>query len=188
VRGGLGVDDTTPLVVAAARHEYQKGLDVLVRAWPAIRAAVPGARLLIGGRRGSESARLERLVDEMGPDAGIDLIGPRDDVPDLLCAADVFVVPSRWEGLGSILVEAMALGAPVVASSVGPIPDLAGSWARLVPPEDPSALSDAVVATVHQPAPEGARRARVAVQQFEEGYTLDAVADAMVAFYGRALA
>jgi hypothetical protein len=57
-----------------------------------------------------------------------------------------------------------------------------------VPPEDPSALSDAVVATVHQPAPEGARRARVAVQQFEEGYTLDAVADAMVAFYGRALA
>src|SRR5207344_831816 len=102
--------------------------------------------------------------------------GPRDDVPDLLCAADVFVVPSRWEGLGSILVEAMALGAPVVASSVGPIPDLAGSWARLVPPDDPAALADAVVATVHQPSAEGARRTRVAVQQFEEGFTLDAVA------------
>jgi len=196
VRRELGVDDTTPLVVAAARHEYQKGLDVLIRAWPSIRAEMPTARLLIGGRQGNESALLERLIDEQGPDGGrergadggIELIGPRDDVPDLLCAADAFVVPSRWEGLGSILVEAMALGAPVVATSVGPIPDLAGSWARLVPADDPSALADAVVATTGQPAAEAARRARVAAQQFEEGYTLDAVADAMVAFYERALA
>ena len=133
------------------------------------------------GAPGSQTALLEQLVAAQGPDAAIELIGPRDDVPDLLCAADVFVVPSRWEGLGSILVEAMALGAPVVASSVGPIPDLVGSWARLVPPDDPAALADAVVVTLHQPPAEAVRRARVASQQFDEGFTLDAVADAMVA-------
>ncbi|MGZ4681276.1 MAG: glycosyltransferase [Acidimicrobiales bacterium] len=187
-RRSLGVDDDTRLVVAAARHEYQKGLDVLVRAWPAIRRAEPGARLLIGGRRGNQTDLLERLVAEQGPEAGIELIGPRDDVPDLLCAADAFVVPSRWEGLGSILVEAMALGAPVVASAVGPVPDLAGPWARLVPPDDPTALADAVVATLRQAPAEADRRALVASQQFEQGFTLEVVADAMVAFYDRALA
>ncbi|MGZ4727913.1 MAG: glycosyltransferase family 4 protein, partial [Acidimicrobiales bacterium] len=187
-RRSLGVDDDTRLVVAAAHHEYQKGLDVLVRAWPAIRRAEPGARLLIGGRRGNQTDLLERLVAEQGPEAGIELIGPRDDVPDLLCAADAFVVPSRWEGLGSILVEAMALGAPVVASAVGPVPDLAGPWARLVPPDDPTALADAVVATLRQAPAEADRRALVASQQFEQGFTLEVVADAMVAFYDRALA
>ena len=98
------------------------------------------------------------------------------------------MVPSCWEGLGSILVEAMALWAPVAASAVGPIPDLAGSWAHLVPPDDPMALADGVVATLRQPDAERSRRARVAARQFDEGYTLDSVADAMVAFYQRALA
>jgi glycosyltransferase involved in cell wall biosynthesis len=186
-RRSLGVDEGTPLVMAAARHEFQKGLDVLIRAWPSIRADEADARLLIGGRTGSQTSLLEQLVADQGPDAGIELIGARDDVPDLLCAADAFVVPSRWEGLGSILVEAMALEAPVVASSVGPVPELAGSWARLVPPDDPAALAAAVLATLHQPPAERERRARVAVGRFDEGFTLDAVADAMVAFYGRAL-
>ena len=81
----------------------------------------------------------------------------------------------------------MALGAPVVASSVGPVPDLAGSWARLVPPDDPAALAAAVLATLHEPSADRDRRARVALGRFEEGFTLDAVADAMIAFYGRAL-
>ena len=192
VRAALGVDASCPLVVAAARHEYQKGLDVVIRAWPEVRRAEPGARLLIGGRRGSETALLERLIAEqragVGSDPGIEMIGARDDVPDLLGAADAFVVPSRWEGLGSILVEAMALGAPVVASDVGPIPEVVGeSWARLVPPDDPPALAAAVVATLRQSPDERLRRAAVARHRFSSRFTLDAVADAMVAFYARAL-
>ena len=192
VRAALGVDASCPLVVAAARHEYQKGLDVVIRAWPEVRRAEPGARLLIGGRRGSETALLERLIAEqragVGSDPGIEMIGARDDVPDLLGAADAFVVPSRWEGLGSILVEAMALGAPVVASDVGPIPEVVGeSWGRLVPPDDPPALAAAVVATLRQSPDERLRRAAVARHRFSSRFTLDAVADAMVAFYARAL-
>ena len=60
-----------------------------------------------------------------------------------MVAADVFVVPSRWEGFGSILVEAMALGTTLVASDVGPVPDVVGSgWARLVPPDQAAPLAD----------------------------------------------
>ncbi|HVN51651.1 MAG TPA: glycosyltransferase, partial [Acidimicrobiales bacterium] len=83
VREALGTDDDRLVVVAAARHEYQKGLDVLVAAWPAVRAAHPGARLLIGGRTGNETAALESAIAAQGPDAGVELLGRRDDVADL---------------------------------------------------------------------------------------------------------
>ena len=193
VRARLGVEAGCPLVLSAARHEYQKGLDVLIRAWPEVRRLEPAARLLIGGRQGNETGSLERLIAQQGPEPGIELIGPRDDVPDLLCAADAFVVPSRWEGLGSILVEAMALGAAVVATEVGPIPDVVGgpsavgAWARLVPPDDPAELAAAVVATLRQSPEERRDRAAAARARFAEAFTLDATADAMVAFYQRAL-
>jgi glycosyltransferase involved in cell wall biosynthesis len=159
-----------------------------VRAWPRIRAAEPRAELRIGGRPGSQSSRLDELVAGLGPDSRVVEIGRRDDVPDLLCAADAFVVPSRWEGLGSVLVEAMALGAPVVASAVGPIPEVVGpDWARLVPADDPDALAEAVVETLRQAPAERARRAATAITRFTAAYTLDVVADAMTAFYRRAL-
>jgi glycosyltransferase involved in cell wall biosynthesis len=187
-RERVGVRDDRPLVIAAARHEHQKGLDVLVRAWPRVREVRPDAVLRIGGRSGNQSAALTALIESHG-DAGIELIGPRDDVADLLVAADAFVVPSRWEGLGSILIEAMALGAPLVASDVGPVSEVVGGreWARLTPSEDPTALAEAILATVDQTPDDAARRAMLARQRFESRYTLDAVADATVAFYERAL-
>jgi glycosyltransferase involved in cell wall biosynthesis len=113
----------------------------------------------------------------------------RDDVADLLCAADALVVPSRWEGLGSILIEAMAMGTPVVTTAAGPIPDVVGTgWARVVPPEDPAALARAVIATVRQSPDECRHRGEIARSRFAASFTIAATADAMVAFYERALA
>jgi glycosyltransferase involved in cell wall biosynthesis len=187
VRRGLGIDDDRPVVVAAARHEYQKGLDVLVAAWPKVRAAHPTATLLIGGRDGNESARLTAQVARVAC-GGIEQVGPRDDVPDLLVAADVFVVPSRWEGFGSILVEAMALGSNLVATDVEPIPDVVGpDWARLVGPERPDELAAAIVAALDQPADERARRQAAARRRFDGEFHIDVVADRTLAFYERAL-
>jgi glycosyltransferase involved in cell wall biosynthesis len=188
VRARLGLDDDQPLVIAAARHEYQKGLDVLLAAWPSVRADLPRAELRIGGRSGSETFALERQAAAQGASSGIAFLGLRDDIPDLLVAADAFVVPSRWEGLGSILVEAMALGARVVASDVGPIPDLVGSgWARLVPPEQPSVLARTIIETIGQDPADAARRADVARSRFDASFGIDVVADATAAFYERAL-
>jgi glycosyltransferase involved in cell wall biosynthesis len=183
-RRSLGVDDATPLVIAAARQERQKGLDVLLKAVPRLRALVPEARLVVAGRPGALTDSLRREGDRLG--AAVGFLGPRDDVPDLLAAADVFAMPSRWEGLGSVLLEAMALEAPVVASDLPAVREVVGHDALLVPPGDPDALAAALATTLldREGAAARAERARA---RFEASFTADRVADAMLGFYRRAL-
>ena len=107
---------------------------------------------------------------------------------ELLCAADVFVVPSRWEGFGSVLLEAMALEAPIVASDLPAVREVVGDDAALlVPPDRPDALAAAVAAVLADPAG-AARRAARARERFLATFTIDRVADGMAGFYGRALA
>ena len=118
----------------------------------------------------------------------VTFLGPRDDVPDLLCAADAVVIPSRWEGLSNVLIEAMALEAPVVASDLPTLEDAAsdGETAILVPPADPARLAPAIVATLADPEA-ARRRAGHARERFLRRFTVDHVADQMLAFYDRAL-
>jgi glycosyltransferase involved in cell wall biosynthesis len=108
-------------------------------------------------------------------------------VAELLCAADVFVVPSRWEGFGSVLLEAMALEAPIVASDLPAVREVVGDDAPLVPPDRPDALAAAVTATLADPDG-AARRAARARERFLATFTIDRVADGMAGFYRRALA
>lgn len=187
VRAGLGVTDA-PLVVATARHEWQKGLDVLVRATPAIRAGAPGAQVLIGGRTGQQTRKLEALVDELGLADVVRFIGPRADVPDLMCAADVYCVPSRWEGFGGILIEAMALEVPTVSTSIGPIREVAGPdpWLRLVTPDRPDELARSVLDALAD-VDGSAAMARRGRRRFLEHYTAEAVAAQMLDFFSRAV-
>ena len=186
-RRALGVDADTSLIVAAARHEYQKGLDVLLGAMPEVLRAVPEARLLIAGREGNHTEELRRLVNSLGLEGAVRLLGVRADVPDLLCAADAFVLPSRWEGLGSVLLEAMALQAPIVASSLPPVREIVGErLARLVPPEQPNSLATEISATLRDGAGSESR-ARLARERFLTDFAIEPVADRMVHFYSDAL-
>ena len=186
VRASLRVGDS-PLVVAAARHEPQKGLDVLLEAFPAVRAGVPDVRLVIAGREGNTTARLRALVDVHGLRDSVDLVGARDDVPDLLAAADAFVMPSRWEGLGSVLLEAMALEAPIVASDLPAVREVVDDrTAALVPAGDPGALAAAIIATLT--GHDASVRALGARTRFLRNFTIRTVAAQMRAFYARALA
>ena len=116
----------TPLVLAAARQEHQKGLDVLVESVPNLAATHPDLVVAIAGREGNESARLRATVERLAVADHVRFLGARDDVLDLLAAADVFVLPSRREGFGSVLVEALALEAPIVASDIGPVREVLG--------------------------------------------------------------
>lgn len=186
-RAALGLEPATPLVLAAARHEHQKGLDVLLAAFPAVARAVPGARLAVAGRTGNQTPRLRAAADASGPGPAVSLLGARRDVAELLCAADVFVVPSRWEGFGGVLLEAMALEAPIVASDLPAVREAVGDTALLVPPERPAELAAAVTATLADPAA-AASRGRRARERFLAGFTVDRVADAMADLYRRALA
>ena len=181
-RAELGVADDAPLLLAAARHEYQKGLDVLLRAMPAVLAEIPAARLFVAGREGNLTPTLREIVRDRGLEEAVRFLGVRDDVPDLLCAADLFVVPSRWEGLGSVLLEAMALECPIVASDLPAIRETAGpQHAAHVPPDRPDALASAMVRTLRDPA--AASRARRARERFGLAFTVQKIAATMATFY-----
>jgi glycosyltransferase involved in cell wall biosynthesis len=186
-RTSLGVGADTPLIVAAARHEYQKGLDVLVTAMPDILRAVPKTRLVVAGRTGNQTAELKRLVGNLGLEGSVQLLGVRSDVPDLLSAADAFVLPSRWEGLGSVLLEAMALEAPIVASSLPPVCEIVGEQhARLVPPGRADVLAEELSATLLDRAGSESR-AKAARDRFLDEFAIDTVADRMITFYDDAM-
>lgn len=184
----LGIAPSDRLVVAAARHEYQKGLDVLLEAFAQVVRKLPAARLVIAGRQGSQTAALTAAIDRFGLGQATSILGVRDDVPDILCAADVFAFPSRWEGLGSVLLEAMALEAPIVASDLGAVREVVDSEgaAVLVPPDDATTLAAAIERVLEEPG-EAEARATAARQRFLEHFTVERVVDGMLAFYGRAL-
>lgn len=177
-----------PFVVAAARHERQKGLDVLLRAVPIILQKMPEARFAIGGRNGLETDSLLLLARELAIEHRIQFIGPRDDVAELMCAADVWCVPSRWEGLGGILVEAMALEVPVVASDIPPIREVAGPVPvfDLVTPGDPAALAEGIVRVLQDPVT-AQRRAEAGRARFLEHFTVERTAEQTLEFFGSAI-
>ncbi|WP_407915443.1 glycosyltransferase family 4 protein [Kitasatospora sp. NE20-6] len=185
VRAALGLPEDVPVVLAAARQQYQKGLDVLVEAFAAVRAHAPEAVLLLAGSPGTETARLEALAGRAGQ---VRFLGPRGDVYDLMAAADVFAVPSRWEGLGSAAMEAMGVGVPLVCADVPALRETVGSpdHALLVPPERPAELAAALVTALDDTA--AARvRAKAAQARFLATFTLPQVCGQMVGFYERSL-
>ena len=145
VRRELGVADERPLVVAIARLHPQKGYDVLLDAvagW-ASHDSLPTTPLVAIAGDGPLHAELaERIRAERLP---VVLLGRRDDVADLLGAADVCVLPSRWEGTPLIAQEVLRAGRPLVATRTGGVPELVGAGAVLVPVGDAGALSDALV-------------------------------------------
>ncbi|WP_280718960.1 glycosyltransferase family 4 protein [Kitasatospora sp. MAP5-34] len=185
VRSALGLADGTPVVLAAARQDYQKGLDVLLQAWPLVLRAAPEAVLLLAGGPGEETARLRELAGRAGR---VRFLGPRADVFDLMAGADVCAVPSRWEGLGSTALEAMGVGVPLVCSDVAALRETVGSedYARLVPPERPTELAAALLETLGDRAA-ATGRVRSARARFLTRFTLHQVSGQMVDFYERAL-
>jgi glycosyltransferase involved in cell wall biosynthesis len=188
VRGLLGLRSDQPVILAAARHEYQKGLDILLKAMPFVLREYPDTILLIAGRKGNATPILERLVFEHSLVQNVRFLGPRDDVPDLLAAADVFVLPSRWEGIAGVLLEAMALEAPIVAADLATLREVIEpeKTAVLARPEDATSLGGAIVRVLNEKDPSRERAIR-ALGEFESRFAIDRVGGRMIAFYERAL-
>lgn len=134
----LGANDL--LVGAVGRLDAQKGFDVLVEAMAALKS-FPIKCVILG--EGPERGRLENLVRKHQLEKSVWLLGERADVPSWLSSFDVYCLPSRWEGLPNALLEAMALGLPVVASAVDGVPEVIDNDKNglLVPPDSPSSLS-----------------------------------------------
>jgi len=140
VREELGAQDR-PLVLAVGRLHPQKAFDVLVDAAVLTARRDPPPLVVVAGD-GPEHAALREQIERTG--APVRLLGRRSDVPDLLAAADVVALPSRWEARALVAQEALLAGRPLVATPVGGIPDLVRDGARLVPPDDAAALAAAI--------------------------------------------
>ncbi len=184
-RAELGIDDEAPLVLAAARHYHLKGLDVLIAAFSEVVADMPNALLFIAGRSGPATPELEELIAEHHLDSSVSLIGYRSDVADLMCAADVFVLPSRVEGSPGALIEAMALEVPTVASDIPSVRELVGSSyeiAVLSPVGSSAEMARAIIDLIEHPT-RAAAMAAIGRQRYVDRYAMDAIADATVALY-----
>jgi glycosyltransferase involved in cell wall biosynthesis len=154
-RRELGVPVEGPLCSVIARLLPEKGHRFMVAAMPRIREAFPHASLLVVGN-GATRADLEKQARDLGLlDAGVRLLGERRDVPEILKASDVFVLPSSVrEGLSISLLEAMASRRPVVVTDVGGNRETVGDGKSgiVVPPADSDALADGVLRVLRDPA------------------------------------
>ncbi|MGW7063480.1 glycosyltransferase family 4 protein [Streptomyces sp. NPDC054904] len=146
-RAELGVVER-PLVIAIGSLVARRGYSVLLDAARAWRALDPVPLLVIAGE-GPLRAELSRRIEEEG--LPVRLLGRRRDADRLLAAADVAVLPSRWEGRSLLAQEALRAGVALVATEVGGVPELVGNAAVLVPYGDPGALAGAVAALLGDP-------------------------------------
>jgi glycosyltransferase involved in cell wall biosynthesis len=166
-RAELGVGPDAVVCVTVANLRTEKGYDTLLAAVARTDAAEV---TFVAAGQGPLADALTAERRRLGVEDRFRFLGYRTDVPRVLAAADLFVLASRHEGLPVALMEAMALGLPVVATAVGGVPEAVhdGVEGLLVAPDDPSALAAAIVALVHDPERRAAMgsAARVAAERF----------------------
>ncbi|MEX1045847.1 MAG: glycosyltransferase family 4 protein [Actinomycetota bacterium] len=141
--------DVPPGSFGTVTHlRHRKGVDVLIRAAAILERTEPGRKCLIAG----EGPLGDRLSEQARSVKSVEFLGIREDARSMIRSLDVFVLPSRYEGLPLVLLEAMALARPIVATTAGGVPEvLDDSCGVLVPPGDPVALADAIAGLLREP-------------------------------------
>jgi glycosyltransferase involved in cell wall biosynthesis len=194
---GLGTEDFVTAVLAQITP--WKGQEEAIRALAHARARHPHAKLLLVGAakfvakatrydNRTYLAGLHRLVSELGLEEHVQFLGERDDVPEVLGAVDALLVPSWEEPFGRTVIEAMAMGVPVIATSVGGPAEVItdGRDGLLVAPREPDAWAGAICELVESPELRErlARHGRLRAQDF----SADAHAEALLSAYTGVLA
>jgi L-malate glycosyltransferase len=143
-RKSLGLREDDVVLGTAGRLVPVKGFGFLIEAAEILGRTVPNLRCVIVGD-GPEADALQKRIDELHLSGRVQLVGFRRDVWDILAALDIFVLPSLGEGVPMIILEAMALGTPIVATAVGGVPEVLteSESGLLVPPRDPEAIAAA---------------------------------------------
>lgn len=187
-RRSLDAADEDKLLLCVAKLTDHKGHRFLLDAMPAVVNAEPRVQLLLAGD-GELRSTLEELAERLKIQRRVRFLGYRDDVPDLIHAADLFVFPSHMEGMGSTLVDVMFAKTPIVTTSAGGIPDVTGSGdagteptAWVVPPRDPAALSAAIIDALASPH-RRAERADRAYCRAQSLFTADHMVEATLDVY-----
>ena len=187
IRASLGIPAEAPMIVCAARLEPEKDIATLITAMREVATTLPLVRCVITGD-GSQRPLLEAQIKRAGLAGTVHFTGFRPDAPAIIAAGDVFVMPSLAEPFGLVLLEAMALGKPIVATRVGGPTEIVvdRETGLLAPPAAPPALAAAIVALLRDPKRRAAmgRRGR---ERYERRFTADRMAREIVAVYRRVL-
>jgi L-malate glycosyltransferase len=167
------VRDEIRTVITVANLRVEKNHESLIAAAEALAHSYPNLRFQIVGA-GSRLAELQALADARNVSHVVEFLGHREDVPALLAAADLFVLPSRSEAFPNGAIEAMAAGLPVIATAVGGLLDLIddGRTGLLVAPSDREALTTAITSVVDNPA-FGHRLGAAAREEVTARYSFD---------------
>jgi sugar transferase (PEP-CTERM/EpsH1 system associated) len=152
VRRELGIPAGVPLIGAVGRLHPQKDFAGLLDSLTEVQKYVSPVRLLLVGE-GELRDDLETRARSLGISGIVTFAGFRSDVAEILAACDVFVLPSLWEGMPNVVLEAMAVGLPVVATQVGGVPEIVldGETGLLVPPGDSETLAQALIRLLRDP-------------------------------------
>lgn len=147
----LAPDDFVVSCVAAM--EQAKGVDYLVEGWMAFKRRVPSAKLLMIGEGGLRAELDAGIKSSKYPDSVI-FTGFRRDVPRLMAAADVLILPTLWEGLGTVLLDGLLAGCAIIGSNVGGVPEIIEDrkTGLLIPPKDPNAIANALNILAENPS------------------------------------
>lgn len=145
-RREFGSEPDQPVIGTVGRLHRQKGIFYLVKAAGQVFSAFPGAKIVVVGE-GPLGPKLRKMTLRAGLEGRLLFLGARKDAASLIPLFDVFVLPSLWEGLPFVLVEAAALGKPIIATAVDGITEIIedGKTGVLVPSKDPQALADAII-------------------------------------------
>lgn len=182
VRASLGAEPGERLFLAVGNWRWEKDYPTLLEAFRRLRGAEERpSRLLIAGR-GEPDERSARLLAQLG--ASVVVLGARDDVRDLMRAADVFVLSSCSEGLPNVVLEAAATGTPVVATDVGGVREIVdASGSHVVPPEDPEQLAAAMAKTLSAADDQLQRMGTAARERARARFELEQVLDTWDALF-----
>ncbi len=144
----------TPVVTFVGLLSRRKGVLDLIDAAGLVLADFPRARFVLAGGDGGEAREASRRVETLGIQHAVQLLGVRSDVPDILAASDVFVLPALADPLPLAVLEAMSVGLPVVATRSGGCEEMVldNETGRLVPVADPKALAAAILAMLKDPS------------------------------------
>jgi phenylacetate-CoA ligase len=179
-------DQPAPLLLWIKRFDDVSNPALMVRAYAQVRQQIPGARLLMIGD-GHRLAEIQTLAAKL--DAPVQFAGrvSFEDLQAAYAAADLFVSSSAIDNQPNTLLEASALGVPIVATAVGGVPEMVhdGVDALLAPPDDPTALAQALLRVLHEPGL--AERLSQAAIANAQRFTWPAVRPQLAAVYGRAL-
>lgn len=186
-------------VITTARLSQEKGVDVLLKAWAEVVQEEKSLRLLIVGN-GSLEFGLRTLCRSLGIAGSVDFVGAVQDVSHYLIGSDLFVLPSRSEGMSNALLEAMSYGIPCIATNVGgnaetlegeerEIPKgqyVIGKNGLLINPDDVKGLTQAILFFIRNQTEreEMGKRGRIHVK---ENYSIDLIVDKYIALYQRIL-